>query len=148
MTTAPDAGSGPPPQDTREALADVIHAYRCEGASSCDYQQGDPRVLLLGTEAGGVSLTLDAADDVWITGETWVPDDQEQVEDRAHRTSRTDHQVTVTYIRTDGTIERDLAGDNEWKDETQKRVLDGRRGVEVARRKYNTKVTTKKGSRT
>jgi SNF2 family DNA or RNA helicase len=109
------------------------------------YKQGDARVMLLGTAAGGVTLTLDAADDVIINDETWVPDDQEQVEDRAHRTSRTDHQVNVWYVRTEDTIERGLAGDNEWKDATQKRVLDGRRGIEYAKAKWNVNVTNKKG---
>ena len=51
-------------------------------------------VILLNTKSGGVSLTLDAADDVIICDQTWVPDDQEQVEDRAHRISRF-HNVTI-----------------------------------------------------
>ena len=100
---------------------------------------GGPRVVLLNTMAGGVSLTLDAADDLVILDETWVPDDQEQVEDRVHRTSRTDHQVTIYYVRSEDTIERDLAGTNVIKDDRQKRSLDGRRGIEVARLKLNTK---------
>jgi SNF2 family DNA or RNA helicase len=99
--------------------------------------KGGPRVLLLNTMAGGVSITLDAADDMAIMDETWVPDDQEQVEDRIHRTSRTDHQVTIWYVRSEGTIERDLAGSNIIKDDRQKRSLDGRRGIEVARQKWS-----------
>lgn len=105
-----------------------------------DDWQGNPdgrRVLLLGTTAGGVSLTLDAADTVIVNDETFVPDDQTQVEDRAHRTSRTDHQVDVVYLRTEGTIEREIAGDNEWKDDTQRRVLDARRGIEITKSKFN-----------
>jgi SNF2 family DNA or RNA helicase len=97
---------------------------------------GGPRVLLMNTMAGGVSITLDYADELVILDETWVPDDQEQVEDRVHRTSRTDHQVTIWYVRSEGTIERDLAGTNIMKDDRQKRSLDGRRGVEVAKRKF------------
>jgi hypothetical protein len=96
-----------------------------------------PRVMLLNTNAGGVSITLDYADDLVIMDETWVPDDQEQVEDRVHRTSRTDHQVTIWYVRSEGTIERDIAGDNIIKDDRQKRSLDGRRGIEVARKLYH-----------
>lgn len=97
---------------------------------------GGPRVLFINTMAGGVSITLDYADDMVIMDETWVPDDQEQVEDRVHRTSRTDHQVTIWYVRSEGSIERDLAGTNVMKDDRQKRSLDGRRGIEVARRKF------------
>lgn len=100
-------------------------------------KKGGARVLLMNTMAGGVSITLDYADDLVILDETWVPDDQEQVEDRIHRTSRTDHQVTIYYVRSEGTIERDLAGENAMKDDRQKRSLDGRRGVEVARRKWS-----------
>lgn len=102
-------------------------------------RDGGPRVCLLNTMAGGVSITLDRADDMVIMDETFVPDDQEQVEDRVHRTSRTDHQVTIYYVRSEGTIERELAGTNMIKDDRQKRSLDGRRGIEVARNLWNVK---------
>lgn len=102
-------------------------------------QPGGPRVFLLTTTAGGVSVTLDAADDIVINDETWVPDDQEQVEDRVHRASDVKHQVNVYYLRAEDTIERGIAGDNEMKDVTQKRVLDARRGVEYAKKVFNAK---------
>lgn len=97
------------------------------------------RVMLLNTTAGGVSITLDRADDCVILDETWVPDDQEQVEDRIHRTSRTDHQVTIWYVRSEGTIERHLMDANDTKDIRQKRSLDGRRGVEFAKARWGKK---------
>jgi hypothetical protein len=59
------------------------------------------------TTAGGVAITLDRADTVHILDETWVPDDQEQFEDRAHRASRM-HQVTVYYYRSKDTVEEDI----------------------------------------
>lgn len=96
--------------------------------------QTDTRVLLLSTQAGGVSLTLDAADDLILVDETFVPDDQEQVEDRVHRTSRTDHQVTIYHLITAGTIDETIATDNLFADIEQKKVLDGRRGVAFARK--------------
>jgi SNF2 family DNA or RNA helicase len=112
-------------------------------ASAERFQQpGGPRVFLINTNAGGVSITLDAADDVVIMDETWVPDEQEQVEDRAHRTSDTEHQVSIWYVRTKGTIEEDIANTVELKDINQKRVLDGRRGIEYAKRKFGTKVAS------
>lgn len=98
------------------------------------------RVFLLNTNAGGVSLTLDAADDVVIIDETWNPDDQIQVEDRVHRTSRTDHYVNVTYVRARGTIEEDIAAANEYKDQLQHSILDAARGIEWARAKYGAKL--------
>lgn len=97
------------------------------------WEPGDPRVLLLSTTAGGVSLTLDAADDLVLNDQTWSPDEQEQVEDRIHRTGRTDHQVTVYELVTAGTIEETIAINNYGRDVDQKEILDGRRGVEFAK---------------
>jgi SNF2 family DNA or RNA helicase len=94
---------------------------------------GGPRVFMINTMAGGVSVTLDAADDLIFIDETFVPDDQEQVEDRTHRTSRV-HNVTIYYLRTRGTIDETIARNNIEKDDIQKRLLDGKRGVELARR--------------
>lgn len=94
---------------------------------------GGPRVFLLNTVAGGVSLTLDAADDVIIFDETYIPDDQEQVEDRAHRVSRM-HNVTIWYVRSKGTIEETIATTTGDRHDLTKMLLDGSRGVEFARK--------------
>jgi SNF2 family DNA or RNA helicase len=96
---------------------------------------GGPRVFLLNTFAGGVSLTLDAADDMIILDETWVPDDQEQVEDRIHRISRKEGRAPATYWypRSRGTIDEMIAANNLTKDLLQKKLLDGRRGVTFAK---------------
>lgn len=98
--------------------------------------QSDPnyRVCLINTVAGGVSITLDAADDIVLMDETWVPDDQEQVEDRVHRASNVEHQVDVWYVRTKGTVEEAIAAVNIEKGESNHVVLDARRGLEYARR--------------
>jgi SNF2 family DNA or RNA helicase len=90
--------------------------------------EGGPRVFLLNTKAGGVSLTLDAADDVVILDELDDPDAQEQVEDRAHRISRM-HQVMIHYVRSLDTIEVDIATDVGDKEHNQKALMDGRRNV-------------------
>jgi SNF2 family DNA or RNA helicase len=105
--------------------------------------QGDPnyRVCFINTKAGGVSITLDAADDVVLLGETWVPDEQEQVEDRVHRASNVEHQVDVWYVRTSGTIEEGIAHLNMAKAESNHVVLDAQRGLAFAR------TLTKKGKR-
>lgn len=97
------------------------------------FQSGKgPRVFLLNTNAGGVAITLDAADDLVVLDETWVPDDQEQVEDRIHRVSRI-HQVTIWNVRSLGTVEEGIARLNLSADNLQKTLLDGSRGVNVAR---------------
>ena len=85
-------------------------------------------VILLNTKAGGVSLTLDAADDVIICDQTWIPDDQEQVEDRAHRVSR-NHNVTIWNLASLGTIDEDIALTNNEREDAITGILDRQRGV-------------------
>ncbi|QAY17417.1 DNA helicase [Gordonia phage IDyn] len=95
-------------------------------------QPGGPRVFLLNTAAGGVSLTLDAADDLVFLDETWIPDEQEQVEDRIHRVSRI-HQVTIHYLRSLGTVEENIAFTTGSRERLTKMLIDGQRGVNFAR---------------
>ncbi|AKJ72403.1 hypothetical protein AU099_gp60 [Gordonia phage GTE8] len=95
-------------------------------------QPGGPRVFLLNTQAGGVSLTLDAADDLVFLDETWIPDEQEQVEDRIHRVSRI-HQVTIHYLRTIGTVEENIAFTAGNRERLTKMLIDGQRGVNFAK---------------
>lgn len=96
-------------------------------------EPGGPRVFFLNTYAGGVSLTLDAADDLIMVDETWIPDDQTQVEDRIHRVSRI-HNVTIWYLRTLGTIEETIAKTAGGRDAIQRALIDGQRGVEFAKK--------------
>lgn len=96
-------------------------------------EPGGPRVFLLNTQAGGVSLTLDAADDLVFLDETWIPDDQEQVEDRIHRVSRI-HQVTIHYLRALGTVEENIALTTMSRERLTKLLIDGERGVGIARK--------------
>lgn len=104
-------------------------------AAQASFQsEGGPRIMLLNTIAGGVAIDLDAhCDELFFMDETFVPDDQEQVEDRIHRVSRI-HQVSIHYLYAKGSIDEKIAGMNISKDQIQKRVLDGRRGVEFALR--------------
>ena len=89
-------------------------------------------VILLNTKAGGVSLTLDAADDVIVVDQTWIPDDQEQVEDRAHRLSRM-HNVTIWNLASLGTIDEDIAITNAERSDAIMGVLDRQRGISYVR---------------
>lgn len=118
--------------DTAKITGKVSAKKREEAVRSFQQDSG-PRVFLLNTIAGGVSLTLDRADDIVILDETFIPDDQEQVEDRVHRVSR-DHNVTVHYVRSLGTIEERIAKLTFSRDSLQKQLLDGERGVEFARK--------------
>lgn len=94
--------------------------------------EGGPRVFILNAKAGGVSITLDAADEVHCLDELDNPEDNEQLEDRAHRASRI-HQVTIYYYRTIGTYDMNIAASVEDKRVAQFEVLDGRRGIEDVR---------------
>lgn len=87
------------------------------------------RVLLLTTTAGGVSLTLDAADDFVVLDETHSPDDQQQAEDRIHRLSRI-HQVTIWKVFSLGTIEEGIYRNNLETEDSIKAIIDGQRGVD------------------
>lgn len=93
------------------------------------FQEGrGPRVIVMTTTAGGVSITLDRADSMHILDETWNPDDQLQLEDRIHRGSR-NHQVTVYYYRSKETIEEEIARTTEFKALNNTNILDFHRRV-------------------
>lgn len=91
-----------------------------------------PDVFLLNTKAGGVSLTLDAADDVVIIDSTFNHEDQEQVEDRAHRLSRV-HNVSIWNLATTNSIDESILRHTYKMDTSIKKILDGERGIEFAR---------------
>lgn len=95
----------------------------------------DLQVLFLNMKAGGVSLTLDAADYMVILDESTIPDDMEQVEDRIHRISR-NHNVMIYILRTLGTVEEELAWLVAARGDVQRYLLDGTRGVEYAKNLY------------
>jgi len=104
-----------------------------------DFQETDAvRVFLLNTHAGGVAVTLDRADDLVLLDETYIPDDQEQVEDRVHRTSRM-HQVTIHRLKVLDTIEEEIAWITAAREDVTRYLLDGARGIEAARKIYEAK---------
>lgn len=132
----------------RELEAMGILSWKLTGATKPDerkYMQEvfqspnepGPRVFLLSTKAGGVSLTLDQADDVIINDETWIPDDQLQVEDRAHRLSRIDHTVGIWYLRSRGTIEETICRINAERRGVTGAIMDESRGVSIMRKTIN-----------
>lgn len=94
----------------------------------------DPvQIFFINTMAGGVAVTLDTADELVFLDETYIPDDQEQVEDRIHRVSRM-HNVTIYYLRSLGTVEETICQVTGAREAVIKRRLDGTRGVEIARK--------------
>lgn len=114
-------------------ITGAVSSAKRRGELKEDFQSGEgARVIVMTTTAGGVSITLDRASNVFVVDETWDPDDQEQLEDRCHRASRI-HQVTVYYLRTAGTIEEYIAETTGTKFARNVRVLDARRLVEAKR---------------
>jgi len=89
-------------------------------------------LMLLQTKTGGVAITLDQADVMVFLDETWIPDDQEQAEDRIHRVSRP-RPVFYHYLRSLGSVDLGIAITNAERERNSKRLLDGRRGIEYAR---------------
>jgi SNF2 family DNA or RNA helicase len=116
---------------------------RVKAVESFQDDPNGPRVMLLQTMTGGVSITLDRADDVFLLDETWIPDDQDQVEGRVHRTSDVKHQVRCWYFVTEGTIEEQIGSVVDARDAGQRSAMDGRRGVEFARKHFDAKVKGK-----
>jgi hypothetical protein len=95
--------------------------------------RGGPHIMLLQTKTGGVAITIDSADHMVFLDETWVPDDQEQAEDRIHRVSNP-RPVFYHYLRSLGSIDSAIAEANSELDQGGKRLLDGRRGIEFSKR--------------
>lgn len=98
-------------------------------------QDGGPRVFLLNAKAGGVSVTLDNADEVHMLDELWDPGDNIQIEDRIHRRSRGKDRLPARIVqyRTEGTIDTNIGEDVEQRRQAQHAVLDGRRGMDYVR---------------
>lgn len=104
-----------------------------DGRLSADVFQspGGPRILLLNTDAGGVSLTLDEfCDEMVILDEKFVDDDQKQVMGRIDNRGERVAPKFFYFVRTVGTVEEGIAQLNMSQDEMQREILDGRRGVE------------------
>jgi SNF2 family DNA or RNA helicase len=73
----------------------------------------DPlKVVCLNRDAGGESITIDAADEMVVLDMPWISDRDEQLYARIHRVSRI-HQVTVYRLLSTGTIDEWIASLND-----------------------------------
>jgi hypothetical protein len=88
-------------------------------------------VCFLNTKAGGVGITLDAADEMVFLDRTHVPDDQEQAEERINnrRPEEKVLQRRYYYLGTKGTIDEAIAQVNVNRETNSRTILDSRRGV-------------------
>jgi superfamily II DNA/RNA helicase len=64
--------TGDTPQDERQEMCDR-------------FQSGESKIFVGTIKAGGVGLTLTAANNVILLDRPWTPGDAEQAEDRCHR---------------------------------------------------------------
>ncbi|CAB4183432.1 HepA Superfamily II DNA/RNA helicases, SNF2 family [uncultured Caudovirales phage] len=80
-----------------------------------EFQEGDIDVMICTLDAGGVGITLTAADTVIFLERDWTPAINEQAEDRLHRIGQ-DRNVTVIILQGVDTIDTDrVAPANELK---------------------------------
>lgn len=96
------------------------------------FQNGDLRVVLLSGHLG-VSINLDAADDMIFLDTTHDPDQVEQAEDRIHRASR-NHQVMYWRLASIGTVDQARLGVIDQRYWKTRESYDGSRGIEFARK--------------
>lgn len=91
-----------------------------------------PHLLFLNTIAGGTAITLDAADEMIFLDETFVADDQEQVEGRNdnRRPEERIVQRRYRYLRSRDSVEVGIALVNKAASAEDRRLLDERRGVQ------------------
>lgn len=96
------------------------------------FQSGELRIMLLSMTMGD-SIDLDAADDMIFIDRVRDPDRVTQAEDRVHRVSRM-HNVIIWRLITLGSVDEAIDRTNEKRFNTTRKHMDGRRGVEYARR--------------
>lgn len=94
--------------------------------------EGGHLVFLLNSKAGGVSITLDAADEMHQLDEMYPPEANEQLHWRIFRRGRV-HQVFYYMYRAEGTIDEEIGFNVAEGTRAQLKVLDGRRGLNVVR---------------
>jgi SNF2 family DNA or RNA helicase len=94
--------------------------------------KGGPRIFLMNAKAGGVSITLDAADWLFQLDEMFPPEANEQLHRRIFRRSRV-HEARVVYFRSEDSIDTRIADDVAATLAEQLKVLDARRGLSTVR---------------
>lgn len=111
---------------TGKKRTELVRAFQHGGSEG-------PRVLVMNTMAGGSSINLSTADSVHILDETWVPDNQEQAEDRAHRgddKTMAKDEVRIYYYRTRNSIDEYIRTLVAGKQMNNKTILDLRRRMQ------------------
>lgn len=111
----------------------VTGKRRTEYVNTFQSRDRKTRVMLLNTMTGGESIELDAwCDEEIIVDETFVADDQVQLEGRINNRSGRVSPRTWWYLTMADTVEERIAEGNWTQHNLQHKLLDGRRGVQTA----------------
>ena len=112
---------------------DVTGTARASAVAKFQSDDKVNRVMLIQTITGGVSIDLDAwCDEMVILDETFIADQQVQLEGRINNRSGRVSPRMWWYLRTEGTMDQKVAESNYAQHDIQHKLLDGRRGVKVA----------------
>jgi SNF2 family DNA or RNA helicase len=118
---------------TLKVTGDITGARRTNAVAKFQSKDANERVMLIQTQTGGVSIDLDAwCDEMVIIDETYVADDQVQVEGRINNRSGRVSPRMWHYVRVEDTIQIKIAEGNYAQHNLQHNLLDGRRGVDLA----------------
>jgi SNF2 family DNA or RNA helicase len=117
-----------------------VHAEILDGSTKAsrrieiqrEFQDGDLRIVLL-SGSMGVGINLDAADDLIMLDSPYDPDRIEQIEDRVHRASNM-HSVTIWNLLAVNTIDQAIAEKVSSRYRITRKLLDGTRGIDFARK--------------
>ena len=93
-----------------------------------EFQEGETDVFLISLKAGGVGLTLTAADYVYILDPWWNPQAEAQAIDRAHRIGQ-DKPVFVYKLITKNTVEEKILAMQESKLELANNIIESESGI-------------------
>lgn len=118
---------------TMKITGAVSGKRRTEYQNTFQSRDTEYRIMLIQTKTGGVSIELDAwCDEMVIIDETFIADDQKQLEGRIDNRSGRVSPRSFWYVRTADTIDQKIAESNWSQQDLQHKLLDGRRGVEFA----------------
>lgn len=132
-----DLGSSRKPYRVGMITGETSQLKRTQNIAEFEDPNSDLGIMLLNTKAGGSAITLDAAEVMVVLDETFISDDQEQLEGRIDNRQPERRIVprTYYYLRSLDTVEVGIARDNaESKQLGQKLLRGGRSGVEYASR--------------
>lgn len=93
-------------------------------ANKNTFQKGGARVFIGNIIAAGVGITLTAAADVVFAESSWVPGENEQAEDRAHRIGQ-GQPVLIHYLVVEESLDAVILGSAAKKRTNITRILDG-----------------------